>query len=156
VPPTTRRCPHPGGTDSHRRDRTRPEPPVIPYTAYKVVHYLGIFLLLTGLSAALARAAAWRVSDVAPPEADPWGRRIVIAHGIALFMILLGGFGMLARLEITEGLGLPGWIWAKLGLWTILGGVVAIRRVPALAGPALVVAPLLAALAGWVALYKPI
>jgi len=129
---------------------------VIPYTAYKVVHYLGIFLLLTGLSAALARAAAWRVSDVSAPEADPWGRRIVVMHGIALFMILLGGFGMLARLEITQGLGLPGWIWAKLALWTILGGVVAIRRVPTLAGPALVAAPLLAALAGWIALYKPL
>ena len=31
---------------------------MIPYTAYKVVHYLGIFMVVTALSAAFARSDA--------------------------------------------------------------------------------------------------
>ncbi len=126
---------------------------MISYTVYKVVHYTGVFLLMVALSATLARAAAlWRDSE---ESVDPWARRLIAAHGTALFLILLGGFGMLARLDVTEGLALPSWIWAKLGIWVILGGFVAARRSPRLATPALLLVPVLAALAGWIALYKP-
>jgi hypothetical protein len=126
---------------------------VIPYTTYKVVHYLGVFLLLAALSATLARAAA--LSGDRGDTPDPWRRRLFGVHGAALFLILLGGFGMLARLEVTEGLSLPAWIWAKLAIWVVLGGLVAARRVPRFATPALLAVPLLAACAGWIALYKP-
>jgi hypothetical protein len=128
---------------------------VIPYTVYKVVHYTGIFLLLSALATTLARAAAIRLAG-SGLAVDPWRRRLITAHGVGLFLVLLGGFGMLARLDITEGLGLPGWIWAKLGIWTILGGAIAARRSERLAPVALAAAPVLAALAGWVALYKPL
>lgn len=127
---------------------------MISYTVYKTVHYLGIFLLLMVLSAGLARAAALPRATEGPAE-DPWRRRLVAGHGLALFLVLLGGFGMLARLGITEGLGLPGWIWAKLGIWGALGAAVAFRRSHRLAPAALALGPLLALLAGWVALYKP-
>ena len=129
---------------------------MISYAVYKTVHYLGIFLLLMVLSAVLARATLIpRPAGDAPP-ADPWRRRLVIGHGVALFLVLLGGFGMLARLGITEGLGLPGWIWAKIGIWVVLGATAAARRSRRLAPAALALAPLLALLAGWVALYKPL
>ncbi len=128
---------------------------MIPYTAYKVVHYLGIFLLLAALSAALARAAA-RLGGGQEVRSDPWARRLVGVHGFAAFLVLLGGFGMLARLDVTTGLALPGWIWAKLGIWTLLAAAIVARRSEKLAAPATALAPLLAALAGWVALYKPI
>ena len=133
---------------------------MIPYATYKVVHYLGIFLLLTALAARLGRAAGFAAgaptSGTAPPAPDPWKRRLGITHGTALFLILLGGFGMLARLNITHGLGLPGWIWAKLGIWTVLGALIlVVRRTPALSGRLLVAVPFLAVLAGIIALYKP-
>jgi hypothetical protein len=136
-----------------------PRRSMIPYATYKVVHYLGIFLLLTALAATLGRAAGFAVHATAGGGAtapDPWKRRLGITHGIALFLILLGGFGMLARLDVTHGLGLPGWIWAKLGIWTLLGGTIVLaRRSPALSGRLLVAVPALAVLAGIVALYKP-
>lgn len=128
---------------------------MIPYTVYKVVHYLGIFGLIGALTAALARAAA-RLAVGEEVRADPWARRLVGLHGFAAFLVLLGGFGMLARLDVTEGLALPGWIWAKLGIWTVLALAIVARRSERLAGPATAVAPLLAVLAGWVALYKPL
>ena len=133
---------------------------MIPYATYKVVHYLGIFTLLTALAARLGRAAGSAASPTSKgavaPIADPWKKRLGIAHGTGLFLILLGGFGMLARLDVTHGLGLPGWIWAKLGIWTTLGAAILVAsRVPALAGRLLVVVPALAVLAGIIALYKP-
>ena len=134
---------------------------MISYATYKVIHYLGIFLLLTALSAGLGRAAGFAATSTTRgatlPTLDPWKRRLGITHGTALFLILLGGFGMLARLNITEGLALPGWIWAKLGIWTLLGAaIVVVNRIPALAGRLLVVLPALAVLAGIIALYKPL
>lgn len=128
---------------------------MISYIVYKIVHYLGIFLLLMALSAALARATLLQPSADGAPARDPWRRTLIAGHGTALFLILLGGFGMLARLGITEGLTLPGWIWAKLGIWGSLGVVVAFRRSARWAPAAMALAPLLALLAGWVALYKP-
>jgi hypothetical protein len=133
---------------------------MIPYATYKVVHYLGIFLLLTALAARLGRAAGFAAgasaAGTAQPAQDPWKRRLGITHGTALFLILLGGFGMLARLDVTQGLALPGWIWAKLGIWTLLGAAIVVAsRIPALSGRLLVVVPALAVLAGIIALYKP-
>lgn len=124
---------------------------MISYAVYKVVHYSGIFILLTALGATLSRAALGERGS-AP---DPWRRRLVAIHGIALFLILLGGFGMLARLDITQGLGLPGWIWAKLAIWAALGGILAARRGAGIAARVLWLVPVLAVLAGVVGLTKP-
>jgi len=125
---------------------------VIPYATYKIIHYAGIFLLLTVLGAALSRAA---LGAGRGGEPDPWRRTLVTGHGVALFLVLLGGFGMLARLDVTQGLGLPGWIWAKLAIWLLLGAALAARRSVALAGRAVLAIPLLAVLAGLMALTKP-
>jgi hypothetical protein len=50
----------------------------------------------------------------------------------------------------------PGWIWAKLAIWLILGGVIALAsRRSHWTGAALVALPFLAAVAGYLALTKP-
>jgi hypothetical protein len=126
---------------------------MISYTVYKVVHYLGLFVLVAALSASLARLTTPGLKGEAP---DPWARRLGSAHGIALFLVLLGGFGMLARLGVTEGLSLPGWIWAKMTIWVVLGGLVALGRRRREWAPVLLAGvPLLAVLAGIIALTKP-
>jgi hypothetical protein len=127
---------------------------MISYGVYKIIHYLGIFSLVSALTALLARTAA---GAKGPDGRDPMRKKLVAAHGTALFLVLLGGFGMLARLDVTHGLGLPGWIWVKLGIWTVLGGLTFfVKRKPELAGAAGILVPLMAVLAGWVALYKPV
>lgn len=123
---------------------------MISYPVYKIVHYLGIFALLTVLAGALGRGARGEAA------ADPWRRRLAGLHGVALFVVLLGGFGMLARLEVTQGLTLPGWVWAKLGIWAVLAGLFTVaKRSPSWSARLLFVVPALAALAGVVALTKP-
>ena len=122
----------------------------MPYTIYKLIHFLGIFSLLTVLA-----AAAMHVMRGGTRADNPNRRTIGIVHGIASFMILLGGFGMLARLGVMHG-GLPGWIYAKLVIWLAASGSIAlIYRGPDLARTLLIALPLLAALAGYFALYKP-
>ena len=123
---------------------------MIPLQAYKVVHLLGVCMLFTVLGAIGLHAlnGGTKASNV--------GRRLVGAmHGIALFIILLGGFGMLARMGMVRGM-LPGWILAKLAIWVALPvlGMLAYRR-PAYARTLLVLIPLFGGLAAWIALYKP-
>jgi hypothetical protein len=124
---------------------------MISYTAYKIVHYVGLFLLVASLSAGLARLTAPGVGWETP---DPWTRRLGAVHGIALLLVLTGGFGMLARLDVTGSL--PGWIWAKLTIWVVLGGLLALGRRRREWAPALLAGvPALAVLAGIIALTKP-
>ncbi|MBT8335855.1 MAG: hypothetical protein KJO11_04570 [Gemmatimonadetes bacterium] len=126
---------------------------MISYVTYKIIHYVGIFTMISALAAFIAMTA----SSGTPLVRVPWAKRLVIAHGAGLFLILLGGFGMLARLDITHQLGgLPGWIWAKLALWTVLGvGITLAKRRPEWSGTLLVLTPILAFLAGTAALTKP-
>lgn len=90
-------------------------------TIYKLLHVLGIFLVFQGIGAAVVLAGA------AP--GSPWRRASIIGHGIGLLLILVAGFGMLARLGIIAAT--PGWVWVKLVVWVVLGALpFVLRRYP--------------------------
>lgn len=117
--------------------------------AYKVLHILGAFLLFAALG-----ALALRHSD----GGDREGRSKLdsMSHGIALLILIVTGFGMLARLGISHDWVFPGWVWAKLAIWLLLGAALAfVRRMPRLAAVWWWTLPLLGAVAAWLALYKP-
>jgi hypothetical protein len=122
---------------------------MISYGIYRLVHILGIlilFLALGGLSIHAAHGAG--------DEARRKRRLVMMTHGVGLFVILLGGFGMLARLGINAGF--PGWIWTKLAIWVLLGALVALPlRFPVLARPLWLIVPLLGTTAAYMAFYKP-
>jgi hypothetical protein len=122
----------------------------MPYAAYKLMHFLGIFLMITAL-AAVAMHALRGGNRVDLPHR----RAIAIAHGVAVALILTGGFGMLARLGIVQG-GLPAWIYIKLLIWVTLAGAIAAPYLGQRYARMLLVAlPVLTAAAGATALYKP-
>lgn len=124
---------------------------MISYVTYKIIHYLGIFTAVT----AVAGYAVLAGTGGSPLLRGSWTKRLAAAHGIGLFLVLLGGFGMLARLGVSHG-GLPLWIWIKLAIWVVFGAVLTLaKRRPETAGWVLFVAPLLAVAAGTVALLKP-
>ena len=125
---------------------------MISLLTYKLVHILGLALVMTALGAMSLHAA-----NGGTRESNGARKLVGALHGIGMFLILLGGFGMLARLGIMHGGSFPGWIWAKLTIWVLAGAAAAIpARRPALARPMLVVVPLLAAIAAYLGLYKPI
>ncbi len=122
---------------------------MISYNVYKLLHLGGMFLLFTVLG-----GIALHVLNGGTRESNA-GRKLTGAlHGIALFIILLGGFGMLARLGMISGF--PGWVWAKIAIWAVIPviGTMPYRK-PATAKAVLFLLPLIGAFTGWVAIYKP-
>ena len=121
------------------------------YATYKLIHLLGIFALLVALAGMAAHSAAGHTKV----ENSSY-RALLILHGLGALVALTGGFGLLARLNL-EGAGLlPGWIWAKLVLWVILGGLVALPyRSRTMARSLLFVLPLLGLVGAFLANYRP-
>ena len=118
---------------------------MMPYTLYKLLHVVGLMLLFLAMGGMLLGASA---------ERDRAQKGTAVLHGVGLFEMLLGGFGMMARLGIDWPW--PGWLFAKLGVWLVIGALpVLVRRQVLPSGPAWLVAAGLGALAGWLAIYKP-
>lgn len=109
------------------------------YQFYKVLHLSGIMLLILSLGGALAGGPRKLTST---------------CHGVAMLAILVGGFGLLARLGLVKGF--PGWVWAKLGIWVVLGGMLALaRKMPKKMQPLWFATWGLGAIAAFLAVYKP-
>jgi hypothetical protein len=124
---------------------------MISYQAYKVIHLIGIFLALAAL-AGLALA----VANGATKQTNSARKLISVSHGVGLLAILVGGFGLLARLGVIGGSGFPGWVWAKLAIWVLVGGLLVVPyRRPDLARLVFIAVPVLGGLAAWLAIFKP-
>lgn len=122
---------------------------MISYPVYKLIHLAGILALFMALGGVLLWSINGRTRDD-----NRWRKTLAIVHGVALFVILLGGFGALARLGIMWPW--PGWIVVKFTIWLILGGLVAvIYRKPAWGVALWWLTLLLGITAAYVALLKP-
>ncbi|HUF34611.1 MAG TPA: hypothetical protein VMN37_01615 [Gemmatimonadales bacterium] len=123
---------------------------MISYEAYKVLHLLSIMLLFLSFGGLALYVAAGGTR-----ESNPNRKLVAALHGTAAFLVLLGGFGLLARLGVMGG-GFPLWVWIKLAIWLVLSfAVVLPYRRPALARPLFLLYPVLGGLAAWAATYKP-
>lgn len=118
------------------------------HIAYKVIHLLGIFLLFAGLG------GAWAVVAACTEPTRAAARRLLMAtHGTALVLILVAGFGMLARLGITGAW--PLWVWIKVLIWILLGALPwVLKRIRRAPGLLFYLAPLLGAIAAYSALFR--
>jgi hypothetical protein len=122
----------------------------MPYAIYKLIHLVGIFTIIVVLA-----STSMHVLRGGTRADNPYRRILGIMHGVALFLVLLGGFGLLSRIGVIHG-GLPGWAYAKLVLWLLLGAALLLPyRGQAYARTLLILLPLLAAVGGAIALYKP-
>jgi hypothetical protein len=124
---------------------------MFPREFYLIMHIMGIALLFTAMG-----GVAIHVANGGTKGASRTRTLVAIVHGLGALMILTGGFGMMARLGMM-GHGLPGWIMVKLFIWVLLSGVILLPyRSAALARPFFIGLPLLAGVAAYMALYKPI
>lgn len=125
--------------------------PAMSYVAYKLIHLVGIFALLVALGGMAAHAAAGHEK-----EENRSYRLLLVLHGLGALVALTGGFGLLARTGVDHGALFPGWVWAKLVLWVLLGGLIALPyRNRALARLLLVGLPILGLLGAYLAAFKP-
>ncbi|MCO5142495.1 MAG: SirB2 family protein [Oligoflexia bacterium] len=85
---------------------------MISYQVYKLIHLTSIFFFLTSVAVMLV--------------AGKTGKIWKIITGISSFFILLGGMGLMARLQA----GFQPWIVAKLVIWFLVtgGGHIAAKR----------------------------
>lgn len=121
---------------------------MMSYQFYLFLHLLGIgalFFVLGGLFLHAVNGGTKETNVMRKPSAA--------MHGIALFLILLSGFGMLARIGgSTSDL----WVLLKVAIWVTMGAAIMIPlRAQKLARPLWYVVPIVLMLAGWVVTEKP-
>lgn len=118
---------------------------------YNLVHIIGLILIMSALG-----GAAMRSTTGGTGEHRSARRMMAMLHGLGAFLMILGGFGMLARLGFMHGANFPGWLWVKLLVWGVLvAALLILRRRPRFAHPLLLALPFLGGLAAYMAIYKP-
>jgi uncharacterized membrane protein len=121
----------------------------VSQSIYKLLHLAGILFVFVSVGGLAVHAA-----NGGTRASNALRKLIAGMHGIGLLVVLVAGFGMLAKLGIMGQI--PGWVWAKLVIWLLLGAMVIVPYKKPSWGPALlVVLPLLGVLAAYLALYKP-
>lgn len=80
------------------------------YTIYQLIHLAGVITIFLALGSLIA--------------AEKPGKGAGIMHGIAAFLILLGGFGMQAKGQ----LGFPVWLMVKIVIWLIVSGSIVLAK----------------------------
>ena len=123
---------------------------MLSYEFYKSLHYFGIVLAIISLAGLIVHAINGGTKDNFPAR-----KLMAISHGVGVALILIAGFGLMARrgVSMTEW---PGWILVKLAIWVVVGGLVMLPlRKPALAKPLWFVLPLFGLVAGLLASFSP-
>lgn len=119
------------------------------YELYKVVHLVGLFFLFLSLGGMCLHAM-----NGGTKESNNSRKILAITHGVSLLVTLTGGFGLLARLGMASSF--PIWLWPKLAIWLIMGGIVAlIYRAPQLGKALWFIIPILGLIAAYLGVYKP-
>lgn len=121
----------------------------MPYDFYKVLHLLAILVLFTSMGG----LAMVTLRDGTDEEKKVARKPLIILHGVALLVIFVAGFGLMAKLKMMQN-GWPGWIFGKLGVWLVLGGAVALLKRP-MGIISYVLLPLVGGLGAWLAVTKP-
>jgi uncharacterized membrane protein len=93
------------------------------YEFYKILHIIGLLLTVFGLFG--LSSVLWNDSAPKPQLRKIW----IVSHGVGLLLLLVAGFGLAARLGLAGQL--PGWIYAKLAIWLLVGGSLSlVKRKP--------------------------
>lgn len=121
------------------------------FPIYRLIHLIGVFALYLSIGGLFLHAL-----NGGTKESNQNRKTVAITHGVAMFAVLLGGFGMLATFQ-RAGIASSHdpWVITKLVLWLLMGAMIAIPvRVPALARPLWLALPFVGGLAAWVAQAK--
>jgi hypothetical protein len=113
---------------------------------YRLIHFAGIFTLFI--------AFGYFLAGPKNPKAAS------IGHGVGLLLILLGGFGMQAKLKAaylaSYGSGFPTWLIIKIVIWVALGGFIVLLKRKIIKGAAGWIAVIILGLASaYLALKQP-
>lgn len=89
---------------------------MLSYEVYKFMHLVGLALLVFCLGAICLLMLNGRSRDFEHRKI------LMIGHGVGLALLLIAGFGMLARMGLVREW--PSWIYVKFAVWLSLGGII--------------------------------
>jgi uncharacterized membrane protein SirB2 len=112
------------------------------YQVYKMIHVVSIVLFFSTYAVATVKPGSIKLEK--------------ILSGVAVLLILISGFGLLARLNIPMGEAWPLWVKIKLGIWVVIGssGHMILKRWPKASGQFFWIAIALLVAASYMANYK--
>jgi len=85
---------------------------MISYSVYKMIHLLGVIMTLGALF-------GWTIHYLNGGEKNNPAKKLMgISHGIGLILVLVAGFGLLARIEQSAA---QLWVLLKLVIWLVFG-----------------------------------
>jgi hypothetical protein len=116
------------------------------YDFYKILHILGLACVCVSLGGIMLHAI-----NGGSKATNSFRKGVMITHGVGLLLLLVAGFGMLAKLGIH---GVPWWAAIKLVIWLALGAFVGLAYKQNVARKLWLVVPLLVVVATVVARYK--
>jgi len=90
------------------------------FQVYTLLHIIGIVLVFMALG-----ALAFHGANGGTKETNNVRGLIMASHGVGVLLILVAGFGMLAKLQSMSA-GLPGWLHPKLLVWVLIGAAPAV------------------------------
>lgn len=93
---------------------------MLSYEIYKFIHLVGLALLVFCLGAICLLMLNGGIRD------NKNRKFLAIGHGVGLALLLIAGFGMMARLGLVREW--PSWIYVKFAVWISLGGIIALMR----------------------------
>ncbi len=118
----------------------------MPAYIYKIIHLAGVMLTFLSFGGLIFRS-------ILESDNKKLKRFAFISNGIGMFLVLLGGFGLLAR----YGYGWQPWVIGKLFIWVILGAMlVVINRKPKFGTTIWWIVIFLGATAAYLAGVKPV
>lgn len=118
------------------------------YEFYKILHLTGVILVFSGLVGLLTPVMAGVAVE------GKLKKMVFMSHGIGLFLALVGGFGLLARLGLARDM--PVWVYGKLVIWLALGGAISlVKRKGRYGGPIFLTLVALFIAASYLAVVKP-
>ena len=89
----------------------------MPHEVYLVLHILGLLMTFMALGGVAVHAI-----NGGTKQDNAFRTGAMLTHDLGLCLILLGGFGLMAKkLQIT-GFPWPGWLMLKMSIWIVLGG----------------------------------
>jgi hypothetical protein len=120
----------------------------MPYEIYKMLHLAGLFLLISGL------ISAYTVTSSGSALVGKIRNFSFAMHGLGLVLILVSGFGLLARLGLAREM--PTWAYVKFGIWGVFAIFISVlKRKGQLGWPLYVIMLSVFLFAAWLATYKP-
>lgn len=129
---------------------------MLSYEFYKVAHIVGLVLIMSALG-----ATALHTLNGGTRQTNRARGLVAALHGIGVIVLLVAGFGMLARLgamagKAPGGSALSGWVIAKIVIWVLLAAALMIPyRRPTFSRALYLLLPVLGGTAAYLAIYKP-